>query len=118
MEALKLEEKVLKLEDVPNGVVEILKGQSKILDLLLNKVETQPEPDNPLNIDEVATLTGYTKPTLYSYCQKNIIPHNKKNGRLFFFRTDIINWIKQGKSKTLIELQADADAYLNKNKGL
>ena len=110
MEALKLEEKVLKLEDVPNGVVEILKGQSKI--------ETQPEPDNPLNIDEVATLTGYTKPTLYSYCQKNIIPHNKKNGRLFFFRTDIINWIKQGKSKTLIELQADADAYLNKNKGL
>jgi len=107
------------LENLPNVVAELKKGQSEILALLLNKVETLTEPDNPLNIDEVAILTGYTKPTIYGYCQKNTIPHNKKNGRLFFFKTDIINWIKQGKAKTLKEMEAEADVYLsNKNKGL
>ncbi|MFV0573129.1 MAG: helix-turn-helix domain-containing protein [Xanthomarina gelatinilytica] len=108
----------LKLEDVPNVVAELQKGQSEILALLSKKAEPQPEPDNPLNIDEIATLTGYTKPTLYGYCQKNEMPHHKKNGRLFFFKSEIIDWIKTGKQKTLKELEADAEAYLTYRKAV
>lgn len=107
------------LENLPNAVAELQKGQSELKALLLQKAETQLENNNPLNIDEVAQLTGYTKPTLYLYCQKNTMPHNKKNGRLFFFKSEIIDWIKQGKAKTLKEIEADADAcLLTKNKRL
>ncbi len=89
--------------------------------LKTNKVKqsTQPESDNPLNIKDVAKLTGYTVPTLYGYCQRNEIPFSKKSNRLFFFKTEIIDWIKTGKQKTLKEIQAEAEEYLsNKNKGL
>lgn len=84
--------------------------------LLLQKEEPQSEPDNPLSIKDVAKLTGYTVPTLYGYCQRNEIPFSKKSHRLFFFKSEIIDWIKTGKQKTLKELQADADAYLSNNK--
>lgn len=107
---------VLKLEDVPNAVAELQKGQSEILALLSKKANPKPEPDNPLNIDEVAQLTGYTKPTIYGYCQKNAIPHNKKNGRLFFFKSEIIDWIKAGQQKTLKEIEAETDDFLFNHK--
>lgn len=110
---------VLKFEQLPNLIADLKNEVNEMKALLLNKAESQPEPDNPLNIDEVAILTGYTKPTIYGYCQKNQVPHHKKNGRLFFFKSEIIDWIKTGKQKTLKELEADADTYLsNKNKGL
>ncbi len=79
----------------------------------------QPETDNPITIQGVSELTGLTIPTLYGYCQRNEIPYSKKGNRLYFFKTEIIDWIKAGKSKTLKELQLDAEAYLsNKKKGL
>ena len=100
------------------------KRLSNIENLLLDikhepQHKSQPEPDNPLNIKEVVKLTGYTKPTLYGYCQRNEIPYHKKGNRLYFFKSEIIDWIKTGKQKTLKELQAEAEEYLsNKNKGL
>ena len=106
----------LSFENLPNAVAELIQGQSELKALLLNKAETQPETDNPLSIDGIALLTGYTKPTLYGYCQKNLIPYHKKNGRLFFFKNEIIDWIKQGKRKSLAEIEQEAENYLSNNK--
>lgn len=109
----------LKFENLPNAVADLIRGQSELKALLLNKAETQPELETPQNIDWVTLLTGYTKPTIYGYCQNNVIPYHKKNGRLFFFKSEIIDWIKEGKQKTLTEIEADADSYLsNKNKAV
>ena len=91
------------ISDVANEVVKKIFSVNK----------TEQQPDKPLNIGEVVKLTGYTKPTIYLYCQKNIIPHHKKNGRLFFFKSEIIDWIKTGKQKTLKELDAEADMCLS-----
>lgn len=108
----------LSFENLPNAVAEILKGQSELKALLLQKAEPQHAPDNPISIKEVAELTGLTVPTLYGYCQRNEIPYHKKGNRLYFFKFEIIEWIKTGKNKTLKELQADADKYLSNKKGL
>lgn len=106
----------LNFENLPSAVADLKKGQSEILALLSNKAKPEPEADNPQNIDEVAKLTGYTKPTLYGYCQNNAIPYHKKNGRLFFFKSEIIDWIRTGKQKTLKELEADTDNFLSNHK--
>ena len=80
-------------------------------------LDTQSEPDNPLNIKEVAELTNLTVPTLYGYCQRSEIPYHKKGNRLYFFKSEIIDWIKTGKQITIKELEAEIDEYLsNKNK--
>ena len=56
-------------------VAEIKNGYLKILDQLQQKVKTSTDDKDPKSIDDIAKLTGYTKKTLYGYCQKNTIPH-------------------------------------------
>lgn len=107
----------LKFEQLPNLVADLKNEVSEMKALLLKKAQSQPETDNPITIQGVSELTGLTVPTLYGYCQRNEIPYSKKGNRLYFFKSEIIDWIKTGKSKTLKELQLDAEVYLsNKNK--
>jgi predicted DNA-binding transcriptional regulator AlpA len=106
-------------ENLPSAVAEILRRQSVLEDLILNKSEHQPESDNPLNIKEAAKLIGKTVVTLYGYCQRNEMPFNRQGNRLIFFKSEIILWLKEGKEKTLKEIESDANLYLsNKNKGV
>jgi excisionase family DNA binding protein len=110
---------VLKFENLPNAVAELIKGQSELKALFLNKENQQPEIETPLNIKEVSKLTELSVPTLYGYVQRNEMPCYKKGNRLKFFKSEIIDWIKEGKRKTLSEIEADADALLsNHKKGL
>lgn len=102
-------------EKTQQDVVEVKNDLKELKAFLLNRAENQLKTDNPLTIDEVVKLTSYTKPTIYGYCQKNEIPHHKKNGRLFFFASEIIEWIKLGKQKTIKEIEADTDTFLSNN---
>ncbi len=107
----------LSFDQLPNVVAELQRGQNEILALLSNKAKPQPEIETPINLNEVSKITGLTKPTLYGYVQRNEIPHNKKGNRLYFFKSEIIDWIKTGKQKTLKELEAENDEFLsNSNK--
>ncbi|MBK9322313.1 MAG: helix-turn-helix domain-containing protein [Bdellovibrionaceae bacterium] len=47
-------------------------------------------------IEDVSKFTGYSIGTLYNLTSKNLIPHRKKRGRLFFVPTEILNWIDEG----------------------
>ncbi|WP_040282483.1 helix-turn-helix domain-containing protein [Psychroserpens damuponensis] len=107
----------LSFDQLPNVVAELQRGQSEILALLSNKAKPQPDIETPINLNEVSKITGLTKPTLYGYVQRNEIPHNKKGNRLYFFKSEIVDWIKTGKQKTLKELEAENDEFLsNSNK--
>lgn len=111
----------LKFENLPIAVAEILKGQRELKALLLQNAESESKLriEAPIQLDKVVPITGLTKPTLYGYVQRNEIPYHKKGNRLYFFKSEIIDWIKTGRQKTLKELEADADEYLsNKYKGL
>lgn len=97
-------------------VAEIKNGYLKILDQLQKRVKTSTDDKDPKNIEEIAKLTGYTKKTIYGYCQKNTIPHYKKNGRLFFFKSEIVAWIQSGKQKTVNEIEAENDEFFSSKK--
>ena len=97
-------------------VAEIKNGYLKILTQLQQRVQVSTEDKDPKNIDEISELTGYTKKTIYGYCQKNIIPHYKKNGRLFFFKSEIIDWIQSGKQKTINEIESENDEFFASKK--
>lgn len=104
----------LKFDQLPNLVADLKNEVLEMKALLLQKAESKPEPNNPIKIKEVAELTGLTVPTLYGYVQRNEIPFNKKGNRLYFFKSDIIDWIKTGKQKTLKELASEANSFLSK----
>lgn len=103
----------LKFEQLPNAVATLTNDVRELKALLLQKIEPQQESNNPIGIKEVARLTSLTVPTIYGYVQRNEIPYNKKGNRLYFFKVDIIDWIKTGKQKTLKEIQEDTEAYLS-----
>jgi predicted DNA-binding transcriptional regulator AlpA len=47
-------------------------------------------------IDGVAAFTGYSKRTLYNLTSRDLIPHRKKRGKLYFVPFEIQNWIEEG----------------------
>lgn len=99
-------------------VIEIKHSNIKILNYLhqWEKTKQEQEEEDLKNIDEISLLTGYTKKTIYGYCQKNQIPHYKKNGRLFFFKSEIIDWIKSDKQKTIKQIETETDQFLASKK--
>lgn len=101
---------------------DLKKGQKELLDLILKTKTTKPAPF--LKWLDLNGLSNYlpSKPahaTIYGWLASGLIPAHKQGSRWFFLVTEIDDWIKQGKIKTIQEIEADADAYLsNKNKGL
>lgn len=106
----------LNFENLPSAVAELIQGQSELRALLLQKANLQPEIETPIQLDGVIPLTGFSKPTLYGYVQRNEIPYHKKGNRLYFFKSEIVDWIKQGRQKTTKEVSSEVDALLS-NKG-
>ncbi len=107
---------MIAFEQTQQDVAEVKKDLKELKAFLLIMAESQIQADDPKPIEEIEKLTGYTKNTIYGYCRENKIPHHKKNGRLFFFKSEIINWIKEGKRKTIQEVEEDADLILSKKK--
>lgn len=105
---------MISFEKTQQDVAEVKKDIKELKALFLQQAELKQPSDDPNDIDEIANYTGYTKPTIYGYCQKNEIPYYKKNGRLFFFKSEIIEWIKQGKVRTISETKAEVDSFLSK----
>lgn len=61
---------------------------------LRNLPQDKGESGYPLSVDEVCELTGKSRPTIYRYVSKGIIPSHKQGGKLYFFKPEIIDWIK------------------------
>lgn len=92
---------------------QIFKEQSSEL-LKSNQTSVPPKEERDIIfMEEVCTLTGYTKPTLYSKISRFEIPVLSRGKPLTFSKKNIIDWIHQGKPNTL---DKEADAYLKKSK--
>ena len=76
--------------------------------------EENPEEEKYLTISELAELIGYKKTSIYGLVQKNKIPYHKK-GKLFFLKSEIMEWLKSGKKSTSQDIKKRADEYHFKN---
>jgi excisionase family DNA binding protein len=109
---------MLTFEQTQKDVAEVKRDLKELKAFLFQKSETQSQIETPLNIKDVAKLTELSVPTLYGYVQRNEIPYYKMGNRLKFFKSEIIDWIKTGRQKTLTELNADVDLFLSNKKRL
>lgn len=65
----------------------------------------------PIGIDEVCTITGKAKPTIYALVRQRVIPCTKAGKKLYFYEDEVLSWINSGKRKTGLELKAEAENY-------
>lgn len=68
-----------------------------------------------LSIEETAKLIKLAKPTIYGLVHKKAIPHHKKGKRLYFLKSELLEWIKSGKRTSKSDIEKQADSYLLKN---
>ena len=76
--------------------------------------EESSQEDQYLTIEELAELIGYKKTSIYGLVQKKKIPYHKK-GKLFFLKSEIMEWLKSGKKASKYDIERKANEYLLKN---
>lgn len=75
------------------------------------------QDDQHLTVKEAASFLNITVPTLYSKNSRGELPSCKPQGskRLFFLKSDLIEYLKQGRRKTTFEIKTEAETYINKH---
>jgi predicted DNA-binding transcriptional regulator AlpA len=58
-----------------------------------------------------------TKPTVYGWVNAGTIPVHKGSKKLRFLKSEIDNWLRQGRKKTLAETANEAEQYCRTKKG-
>jgi excisionase family DNA binding protein len=92
---------------------------ANILKAVQNNNPTTDQPEQLLTIQEAAEFLSLTVPTMYSKVSKGELPVMKRSKRLYFSRTELLEYLKDGRKKSYAEIEAEAKAYLlNNKKGL
>ena len=103
----------------------------EVIEARLNNIETlllnlknqpkeqgeQPEVDELLTVQDTAKFLSLSVPTIYSLISRGELPVMKRSKRCYFSKIELINYLKQGRKKTLAETANVAERYLTKSKG-
>lgn len=73
------------------------------------------EPDAILTIEQAAEFLNLSKTTLYGYVHNSTIPVSKRGKRLYFSKQELLDWIKEGRRKTMSEIAQQATSRLQRN---
>jgi excisionase family DNA binding protein len=95
-------------------VYEVTEENAHLIAKMLLKYAREQEVDQEdkyLTIEELELLIGYKKSSIYGLVQKNRIPYTKK-GKLFFLKSEIMEWLRSGKKTTSQDIKKRADEYL------
>lgn len=77
---------------------------------------TQGETDELLTVQDTAKFLSLSVPTVYGLISKGEIPVMKRSKRCYFSKVELINYLKEGRRKTIAEITAEAEQFLSKSK--
>ena len=101
------------LFSLPLGRMEhIFKGWMKdVIGFNISKLPSSLVPEEQtefLGIREAAKLLNLSVPSVYTMVHKRQIPFYKRRQKLYFKRSELLEWIEAGRRKTVSEVEADA----------
>ena len=101
----------------PNPFEHIDERMDRIESLLIqmlhaNKESSYKDLKRILSIDEVAEYLSLSKSCIYGYVNDRKIPVNKREGKLYFIREEIDNWVGEGKMKSKKEIEMGAKDHI------
>ncbi|MEM6736725.1 MAG: helix-turn-helix domain-containing protein [Bacteroidota bacterium] len=80
------------------------KIESLLEKLQSDKTAIESKEENFLSPQEAADFLGDALPTLYGRTSKNEIPFYKRGKKLYFKKSELIEWIEAGKCRTIDDL--------------
>ena len=102
-------------DKLPEAVAYLIQEVSQIRDSV-EKLEKPPNMNqrHPIELDDACRLIMKAKPTVYALARKGLIPCYKTSKKLYFFEDELLDWIAQGKKKSLAETKAEIEAQMQK----
>ncbi len=94
------------------GLSDKMDAIDRKLDLLISAPQETTDQHTVLDIKEASELIGKTIGTIYSLTSQKAIPYSKRGNKLYFFKDELLAWIKAG-GKADIDFRNDdnRDAY-------
>ena len=108
----------LTFEQLPKAVSQILESLERIEHLLGQNESgnfTAISDGQILSVDEAAKFLNVTSSTIYKHTFRREIPHVKKGKRLYFVKSELVDWVKSGRVKTSYEIEQEAMSYITKS---
>lgn len=84
------------LEKSLEAIVKLTEEVSELKRLLIEKQE-QPQAEQFLTLKEAAEILRLAVSTVYSKVHRGELPVMKRGNRLYFLRTELMDYIKQGR---------------------
>lgn len=106
----------LTFEKLPEAISKLQDQVNNIEKILLDRHHSTQEADELLTIEDAAKFLNLSVPTIYSKVCRKEIPVNKQGKRLYFYKSELIAWIKSGRKKTAAEIHREAEQILASNK--
>ncbi len=100
------------LKEVREG----LKDLKELKEFLLEKEASTSGTEIPSDIDESALFLNKSKNTIYAMVRNKEIPHYKHRNRLYFFKSELAEWLKGFSQKTKNDINDEVDSILSKKK--
>jgi excisionase family DNA binding protein len=98
----------LTFDQLPQAVTKMQEKLDNIEQLLISRQEQSPEQEELMPISKAAEFLDLAVPTVYSKVCRKEIPVNKRGKRLYFYRSELTEWIKSGRKKTADEIREEA----------
>ncbi len=105
----------LNFEDLPDAVTRLTQEISDLKRLFQLQVkEVQPESNKWLDLEGLVQYDPEkrSKATFYGYVHRRSIPFHKRSKKLLFLKSEIDQWLKEGRKQTLSEIELDAGQHL------
>ena len=102
-------------EQLPAVVGELFVKIENIERLLQQPGKTD-DLDELFTIQQASTFLRLTVPTIYGLVSRSSIPVSKKGKRLYFSKVELTAWVKEGRKKTISELQLEAKNHTRSNR--
>lgn len=103
----------LTFDQLPEAISKIQDKLDNIEQLLLQQQETPKDQDEIMPVARAAIFLDLAVPTVYSKVCRKELPVNKRGKRLYFYRSELTEWIKSGRKKTAQEIRDAATEKLN-----
>ncbi len=97
----------ISFEQIPEAIGKLFNRLDDI-EALIKEKSTPREPEVFLDVNEAGELLRLSTQSVYGLVHRREIPHNKKGNRLYFKKSELEQWMQEGRRKTLHEIKETA----------
>lgn len=97
----------LSFEQLPGAVNELFKKLEGIESALFQLTDTRPKINERFTAKQAADYLNIALPTLYAHTSQKLIKHYKTGKKLSFLKSDLDEFLNEGRKKTISEMAGE-----------